>query len=421
MSRILIRNGVLLDCTGRGPLPGAAVLIEGNRIVMAGPEGEVMGQDAVGATGEFREIDAQGGMILPGFIDTHVHLMMEGFDLEKQFMTPFSYNFYQAITYFRRTIEAGITTVRDAGGLDLGTRKAIDEGLVPGPRVKISINALSITGGHGDSWMPSGIDPNPYSAYPGMPDGRCDGPAEVRKKVREMLRAGAEVIKICSTGGVMSPTDRPEHTQFSPEELAVIVEEAAFHGGTRVMSHAQGAHGIKQAVRAGIHSIEHGLFLDDEAIEMMVDKGTFLVPTLLAPVSLLEKFDAGLHVPAHILEKARQAAAHHKDSIARAYRAGVKIAMGTDGGVMPHGTNLRELGLMCEIGMTPMEAILATTKAAAECLEWQDRLGTLEPGKLADVVIWKCDPLADIHTLERQDNASVVIKDGKVVKNLLFQ
>jgi imidazolonepropionase-like amidohydrolase len=416
MNRLLIRNGTLLDCTGRDPMSGAAVLIEDNRILAAGSENEV-GVDA----GEYYEIDAQGGMILPGFIDTHVHLMFEGYDLEKQLMTPFSFNFYQAIEYFRRTVEAGITCVRDAGGLDLGTRKAIDEGLVLGPRVKISVNALSITGGHGDSWMPSGIDPNLFSAYAGMPDGRCDGAAEVRKKVREMLRAGAEIIKICSTGGVLSPTDRPEHTQFSPEELAVIVEEASFHGGTKVMSHAQGAHGIKQAVRAGIHSIEHGLYLDDEAIEMMVEKGTYLVPTLLAPISILEKFRDGGHVPAHVLVKAREAAERHKESIARAYRAKVKIAMGTDAGVMPHGSNLRELGLMCEIGMTPMEAILATTKHAAECLEWQDRLGTLEAGKLADIVVWKCDPLVDIHALESKDNAVMVMKNGKVIKDNLME
>ncbi len=413
MSAIFIRNGTLFDCTGRDPLPGGAVLLEDNRIFAAGAE-----RDIILPEGEVVEIDAAGGWILLGFIDTHVHLMMEGGDLEKSLLTPFSYNFYKAIPYFRRTLEAGITTVRDAGGLDLGTKRALDEGLVSGPRVKISVNALSITGGHGDSWMPSGADLNAFSAYPGMPDGRCDGPEEVRKKVREMLRAGAEVVKICSTGGVMSPTDRPEHTQFSPAELAVIVEEASFHGGLKVMSHAQGTQGIKQAVEAGIHSIEHGIFLDDEVVGMMVERGTFLVPTLLAPFSILEQAAKNERFPPYAVAKAREAYEWHRKSIALAYQAGVKIAMGTDAGVMPHGTNLRELGLMCEIGMTPREAILATTRVAAECLEWQDRLGTLEPGKLADVVIWKIDPLADVHALEDHNNAVVVIKDGKIVKNL---
>lgn len=414
MARILIHNGTLFDCTGQDPLPGAAVLLEENRILAAGPETEVRPTE-----GDFQLVDAQGGMILPGFIDSHVHLFSEGFDLEKQLMTPFSYNFYKAIDYFRRTVEAGITSVRDAGGLDLGTRRTLDEGLVLGPRAKLSINMLSITGGHGDSWMPGGVDLNIFAAYPGMPDGRCDGPAEVRKKVREMLRAGAEVIKISSTGGVMSPTDRPEHTQFSPEELAVIVEEASFHGGVKVMSHAQGTQGVRQAVLAGIHSIEHGIFLDDEVIQMMLERGTFLVPTLLAPFSIIEKAEKNEPVPPHVLAKARDAYECHQQSIARAYHAGVKIAMGTDAGVMPHGTNLRELGLLCNIGMTPKEAILATTKTAAECLEWQDRVGTIEPGKLADLVIWTCNPLEDIHLLEDSANAALVIKDGKIVKDRL--
>lgn len=416
MTRIAITNGTLFDCTGSDPLPGAAVLIEDKRILAAG-----RAEDVLPAGEQVEILDAGGGMILPGFIDSHVHLNFEYVDLETQLMTPFSYNFYAAMPFFRRTIEAGITCVRDAGGLDLGTRRAIDEGLLLGPRAKLSINALSITGGHGDSWMPSGADLNVFSAYPGMPDGRCDGPAEVRKKVREMLRAGAEVIKICSTGGVMSPTDRPEHTQFSPEELAVIVEEASLHGGVKVMSHAQGTQGIKQAVLAGIHSIEHGIFLDDEVIQMMIDKGTFLVPTLLAPFSLIEKAERGERIPAHIVAKARDVYARHQESIAKAYQAGVKIAMGTDAGVMPHGTNLRELGLMCQIGMSAKEAVLATTKTAAECLEWQDRLGTLEPGKLADVVVWKCNPLEDVRALENNANAVVVMKDGKVVKDLREQ
>jgi imidazolonepropionase-like amidohydrolase len=410
MTFTAIRNGTLIDGTGREPVTGAAVLLDGNRIVSAGPEAEAL-QGGL----DYTEIDAHGGYILPGFIDTHVHLMSEGFNLEQMLMTPFSYNFYKAISYFKRTIEAGITSVRDAGGMDLGAKRAIDTGLVPGPRVKISINALSITGGHGDAWMPSGVDLTTAGVYPGMPDGRCDGPLEARKKTREMLRAGAEIIKIFSTGGVLSPTDRPEYTQFSPEELAAIVEEARFHGGVKVMSHAQGTEGIKNAVLAGIHSIEHGIYLDDEVIELMIQRGTFLVPTLLAPLSIVENVEKS-HIPAPMIAKAQEAYECHKQSIARAYRAGVKIAMGTDAGVMPHGTNLRELGLLCEIGMTPMEAILATTKIAAECLEWQDRLGTLEKGKLADIVVWKCNPLENIHATEDNANAALVIKDGKVIK-----
>jgi len=184
-----------------------------------------------------------------------------------------------------------------------------------------------------------------------------------------------------------------------------------------VMAHAQGTEGIKNAVRAGIHSIEHGIYLDDTAIELMLKHGTFLVPTLLAPIAVLEVGEKG-GMPDYGIRKARETIEAHSDSISRAHKAGVKIAMGTDAGVMPHGTNLRELGLMVNIGMTPMQAIVATTKVAAECLGWQDRVGTLEPGKLADIVIAKADPLKDIRSLEKTENIVVVMKDGKVVKDI---
>lgn len=412
MTHILVRNGTLIDGTGAPPLADAAILIQGNRIVAVGPAQQMILPDA-----ELQVIDAWGGTILPGLIDTHVHLMLEGINIARDMMMPFSMRFFHAVGYARRTLDAGVTSVRDAGGADAGLREAIDSGLIPGPRVQISITVLTITGGHADGWMRSGNAFEIFPDYPGMPDGRCDGVEEVRRKVREVLRAGAEVIKVCSTGGVLSPTDHPEFTQFSPEELEVIVREAAYRRGVKVMAHAQGAEGIKNAVRAGIHSIEHGIFLDDEAIELMLAHGTFLVPTLLAPVAVLEAGEKG-GMPDYGVRKAREVIEAHSDSISRAYKAGVKIAMGTDAGVMPHGTNLRELGLMCRIGMSPMEAIVATTKTAAECLGWQDRVGTLEPGKLADLIITRTDPLQDIRSLENPENIVVVMKDGDVVKDL---
>src|SRR3990172_6632319 len=299
MPYTLIRNGTLIDGNGGAPLPNAAVLIEDNRIKAVGAAKDIALPDAKTA-----ELDAKGGFILPGFIDTHVHLMLEGINIARDMVTPFSLKFYNSAQYMRRTVEAGITSVRDAGGADAGVKQAIDTGVVLGPRMQISVVPLTITGGHGDGWMLSGNEFNLFPSYPGNPDGRCDGVEEVRRKVREVLRAGAEVIKVCATGGGMSPTDHPEFTQFSQEELAVLVQEGAYRRGIRVMAHAQGAEGIKNAVRAGIHSIEHGIYLDDEAIELMLRAGTFLVPTLLAPVAVVEAAEATGKVSDWALPKA---------------------------------------------------------------------------------------------------------------------
>ncbi|QSO47157.1 metal-dependent hydrolase family protein [Alicyclobacillus mengziensis] len=419
----LVYNGTVIDGNGGQPLQNGAVLLEGNRIVAVGTENGGDLQDALARVlvpSDVERIDAQGGTILPGLIDTHVHLMFEVKKLETQLSDPFSLQFYHAEKHMKKTLDAGITTVRDAGGTDLGVKTAVERGLIAGPRMQISITPLTITGGHGDGWTVSGADLS-RQHYPGSPSGICDGVEQVRQKVREMLRAGADIIKVHATGGVLSPTDHPEYTQFSYEELRVMVEEAQFRRGRKVMAHAQGAEGIKNAVRAGIHSIEHGIYLDDEAIELMIEHGTYLVPTLLAPLSVLEQAEATGSMPEYGVKKARESFEAHRDSIARAYRAGVKIAMGTDAGVMAHGTNLRELGLMCDIGMTPMESIMATTKVAAECLGWLDRIGTLEVGKLADVVVARTDVLEDIRSLEDTNNIALVIKDGVVVKDILQQ
>lgn len=409
----LIRNGIVINGTGE-VIEDAVIAIKEDRIAAMGPSSDFIGIDAK------EVIDAQGGYILPGLIDTHVHMMMEIKDVRESLITPFSMRFYEALTYMKRTLVAGITTVRDAGYADLGVKQAIEKGLISGPRMQISVNPLTITGGHGDNWMVSDMDLT-NKAYPGFPSGICDGPEQVRQKVREMLRAGADIIKVHATGGVMSPTDHPEFTQFSMEELRIIVEEATYRKGRKVMAHAQGAEGVKQAVRAGIHSIEHGIFLDDEAIELMLEHGTYLVPTLLAPVSVVEASEANESMPAYAVDKAKEVMEIHQQSVARAYEAGVKIAMGTDAGVMAHGMNLRELALMCDIGMSPMEAIIATTKVAAECLGWEDRIGTIAEGKLADIVIVQENPLENIASLADTNNIKTVIQGGKLKKQLSIQ
>ncbi|CDQ40457.1 metal-dependent hydrolase family protein [Virgibacillus salexigens] len=413
MSKIIIENGLVIDGTGKEPLKDSIVVIDGQQIIYVGK------REGYAKSGDEAVVDAQGGSILPGFIDTHVHMMMEYSPIADRLATPFSFMYYQAANYLKTTLHAGITSVRDALGTDLGVKKAVEDGLIEGPRLQLSINALTITGGHGDGYTVSGneFDLLP-SGYPGMPGGKCDGVEEVRKKTREMLRAGAEVIKVHATGGVLSATDHPEFTQFSLEELKVIVEEARFRKGVKVMAHAQGAEGIKNAIRAGVHSIEHGIFLDDEAIELMIKNDTYLVPTLLAPLAVLETAEeAGM--PEASVQQSREVIEQHNASIAKAHQAGVKIAMGTDAGVMKHGTNLRELGLMKNIGMRPMDTIVASTKTAAACLGWQDKLGTLEEGKLADIIVVQGNPLEDIHSLANNDTVQVVIKNGKVEKNTL--
>lgn len=413
MADLWIYNGTVIDGRGGEPIKNGVVHIKDNRIYAIGRASEVGMPEGV------QKIDAQGGSIIPGLIDTHVHMMFEYGNPSAMAQEPFSLRFYNSIHYMQKTLDAGITSVRDAGGADLGIKTAVERGLVTGPRMMISTAPLGITGGHSDWWQPSGSGFELFPAYPGMPEGLCDGVEAVRHAARKVLRAGADVIKVMATGGVLSPTDHPNFVGFSEDELRVIVEEGEKRMGIKVMAHAQGLEGIKLAVRAGIHSIEHGIYLDDEACELMIEHGAFLVPTLLAPLSVLEMAQATGAVPEYGVRKARETIEAHTESISLAAKKGVKIAMGTDAGVMPHGTNLRELGLMVKCGMSPMDAIVATTKTAAECMGWDNRLGTLEAGKLADVVITRTDALKNIETLEDTKNIGVVIQDGKVLKNIL--
>ena len=241
-----------------------------------------------------------------------------------------------------------------------------------------------------------------------VPSGLVDGPDEVRKRVRELIRAGADVIKVATTGGVLSARDDPRHPQFRDDEIAEMTAEASAHG-LHVMAHAQGAGGIKAALRNGVRSIEHGIFLDEEAIEMMVQRGAWLVPTLHAPRAVIAAAEAGLPIPQAQVDKARVVAAAHQDSVRRAHEAGVRIAMGTDCGVGPHGTNLEELELMVEAGLTPIEALHATTGSAAELLDVAADRGTLRPGQRADLVLLDGDP-GDVGKLG--DRVRAVYLDG---------
>src|SRR6185295_19421044 len=277
-------------------------------------------------------------------------------DLWGAVQQPFSMQFYEAARNLQATLAIGITTVRDAGGADLGIKQAVANGLIAGPRLQISISMLSQTGGHGDDWYPSGAEVPLLGPHPGRPSGIVDGPDEVRRKVRELHRAGADVIKVATSGGVLSPRDDPRRAHFRPIELETLVEEATA-AGMYVMAHAQGADGIKNAVRAGIRSIDHGIYLDDEAIELMKARGTWFVPTLVAPQGVIDAADAGIDLPPVVIDKARRVVEIHRDAFRHAVEAGVRIAMGTDSGVTPHGRNLRELALMVGGGMTPAAAL----------------------------------------------------------------
>lgn len=377
--RTIFVGGRVFDGTGAG-IAEADVVIENGRIVEVGP-----GLDADEA------VDVAGKTLLPGLFDCHVHVLVSHIDLWKIAQTPFSYRFYEAAENLRKTLRAGITTVRDAGGADLGVKYAVETGLIPGPRMQISIAMLSQTGGHGDGWLPSGACFQLLPQHPGAPPSIVDGANEVRKKVRELIRHGADVIKVATSGGVLSPRDKPHHAHFAQEELDVLVAEATA-AGLFVMAHAQATEGIKAAVSSGMRSIEHGIYLDDEAIEMMLAHGTFLVPTLVAPQGVLAAAEGGAALSENVLAKAREVVDVHRDSIRRAAAAGVAIAMGTDSGVTPHGDNLKELRLMGDCGMSPQEVLVATTSTAARCMGVQDEAGTLEAGKRADLVVVAGDP-----------------------------
>jgi imidazolonepropionase-like amidohydrolase len=402
-------GGKLIDGTGVEPLDDSVLLIDEKVIAGVGRAGHL--PIPPGA----QVLDASGKTVMPGLIDAHVHMLAEGYGLERMLAAPFSYAFFKAAEHLRATLEAGVTTVRDAGGADLGVKLAVEHGLVAGPRLVISVGALSQTGGHGDSYLPSGFELD--QPYPGAPRLVCDGADEARKATRLAIRAGADVIKIMASGGVLSVVDDLDASQFSAGELAVIVGEAhAAH--RRVMAHATSKAGILNALRAGVESIEHGVFADDECIDELLARGAYLVPTLSAAILVKEAAEQrGQPLPDHVRRKGERYIESHLRSVARAAEAGVKIALGTDAGVAGHGHNARELALLAEAGLSPMQAIVAATQTAAECLALEDRVGTLQPGKLADILVVDGDPLADIRVLQNKDRIETVIKDGQMVKS----
>ncbi len=403
---IVLKAARVFTATSERPLAPGMVIVQGDRITQVG--------QSLAVPPGAQVVDLGDATLLPGFIDAHVHLDMEMSDdwyrdFYQDIMRFPAEQAHYAALYAKRTLEAGFTTVRDVGSVDyvsLGLRNAINAGVTEGPRMLIANYAISSTGGHADQapFPPERVKPA------GPIQGVCNGPEECRAAVRYQIKYGADVIKFMPSGGVLSladPVDVPELTQ---EEMNAVVSEAhAWH--RKVAAHCHGDAAAKMAIKAGVDSIEHGSFLQDDTLRLMKEKGVYLVPTIFAGYWVGEKAD---HFPPAIAGKARAAAAQIQSMFQHAVRIGVKVGFGTDSAVEPHGLDAQEFALMVKNGMTPAQALLAATAADADLLGLADKIGTLETNKLADLVAVPGDPLKDIRQTEK---VFFVMQGGKVIKD----
>jgi imidazolonepropionase-like amidohydrolase len=398
--RVVVHAGKLLNVKSGKMLSDQAIVIEGDKITSVGPASEA----PAGAT----TINLPNATVLPGLIDAHTHLT---------FNPSFGYQTLaisiprEALTgahNARLTVEAGFTTVRNVGArgyTDVALRDAINAGDVPGPRMLVSGPALSITGGHCDNNLLS-------SEYHATNEGVADGIESVQHKTREVIKYGSDLIKICATGGVLSKGDDPNASQFTLEEMKAIVAEA-HRLGRKVAAHAHGAQGVIWASEAGVDSVEHGHLMNDEAIATLKKNGTYLVPTLYL-VDWQKEHAAQANLPDYAKRKMEMVSEMGQMNAKKAFQAGVKIGMGTDAAVYPHGLNAHELAVYVRLGMTPLQAIQTATINDADLLGWSDKIGTIEPGKWADIIAVDGDPLQDVTTLQ---HVKFVMKGGEVVKN----
>jgi len=397
-----IRAGYLVDVLSGKLLKNQVIVIKGEKILTTGAAKDI--EIPSGAA----ELDLTSYTVLPGLIDMHSHLTSDhrfhGYSgLAISVPRAALYGAYNA----NITLNAGFTTVRNVGGggyADVALRDAINDGEIAGPRLRVSGPSLGITGGHCDN----NLLPPSYVATRG---GIANGPWEVRAKVREVIKYGADLIKFCATGGVLSKGDSVGGQQFTLEEMQALVDEAHMHG-RKVAAHAHGAEGIKTAIRAGVDSIEHGSLIDAEGIRLAKKRGTYLVMDIYNDTFILRE-GAKFGMLPESLEKERQIGQLQRDNFKKAFKAGVKMAFGTDGAVYPHGDNGKQFAYMIEYGMTPMQSIQAATTHAAELIGWADSVGSISAGRYADIIAVKGNPLKDVRTLE---NVGFVMKGGVVYK-----
>ncbi len=402
--RTLIHCGTLIDGKSDEPVSQITLVVEGNKILRIDKGFTKPGNND-------KLIDLSKKTVMPGFIDLHVHLESE--TSRDQALQRFTLNkadvAFRSAVYARKTLMAGFTTVRDLGGsgVNISLRNAINQGFVVGPRIFTTGKSIGTTGGHAD---PTNGYREDLMGDPGPREGVINSPDEARQAVRQRYKDGADLIKVTATGGVLSLAKDGSGPQFTEEELKAIVEAARDYG-MHTAAHAHGTEGMKRAVLAGITTIEHGTMMTEEVMDLMKARGTYYVPTISAGKYVAEKArEPGYYHPL-VAPKALAIGPQIQETFGKAYKRGVKIAFGTDAGVFPHGENAREFGYMVEAGMPPMEAIKSATSVAAQVLGVADKIGTIEAGKLADIVACDDNPLKNIKTLER---ITFVMKDGVV-------
>ena len=407
----VLKDGMLIDGNGEPPVDNSVLIIKGDRIEYVGKIGSVE------IPPEAKIIDITGKTIIPGLIDAHCHPAgIRKLDPMAWIIESSELKAIRSVMDVWMLADNGFTTIRDCGSpTSIHLKIAVEEGTIIGPRILTSCKPICQTGGHFD--IPHSL-PMSWVAERGFAR-RADGVAECRRAAREQLREGADFIKICTTGGVMSERGSPTSTQFTVEEIRAIVEEAQ-SAGVKTASHAQGTQGIKNALLGGVDTIEHGIYLDDEVIEMMIKQNTYLIPTF-AIVEAIINGGTEFGIPEVSLNKARKVMEAHINSIRKAWQAGVRIGLGTDymsDPMSPMGENAIELELYVKAGRSPMEAIVSATKINSEALGIDDKLGSLEAGKLADLIVVKGNPLNDIGILRDKKNIDQVYKGGKEIPRL---